>query len=213
MASAAPVAAILRRGPSRWYHVIAWDTERDTFIDGAWMKGHIHDHKCDLSPDGKLLLYFCHGGRTRPGYTDSWTAVSRLPWLHALALWPWGTTYGGGGRFVGERELVLRPIFRDGGPPRPIHPDHPGIGLKVRPWRPGDTPDQRGLGEPGTQWSGLDQRGRLVFCRGGKLFRRGLGDTELADFNGREPAPAPAPDWAREPLPEAAPGRRSRRHR
>lgn len=76
-ARSAPRAVVLRRGPSGWAQVIAWDTERDTFDDGAWFKGRIYEERCDLSPNGKLLLYFCHGGRMRPGYTDSWTAVSR----------------------------------------------------------------------------------------------------------------------------------------
>jgi hypothetical protein len=138
----------------------------------------------------------------RPEYGDAWTAVSRLPWLHALALWPSRSgTYGGGGWFVGERQVVLRaPPIRDWAPP-PVHPDHPGVGLEVRPWKPNDRLSvHRSTGEPDTDWSGLDHRGRLVFCRAGKLFRRAIGDTELADFNPRRPAPVPAPDWARMPL-------------
>jgi hypothetical protein len=80
-----PVAAVLRRGPSGWYQIIRWDTGSDEFTDGSWFKGRIYEDKCDLSPDGELFVYFCHGGRWRPEYTDAWTAVSRLPWLSALA--------------------------------------------------------------------------------------------------------------------------------
>ena len=36
-------AVILRRGPSAWYHVIQWDTRRDSFVHGAWIKGRIYD--------------------------------------------------------------------------------------------------------------------------------------------------------------------------
>jgi hypothetical protein len=86
MASAAPVAAVLRRGPSRACQVTAWDTARDVFTPGAWIKGRLYEDRCDVSPDGELFLYFCFGGRRREGYTDSWTAVSRLPWLHATGL-------------------------------------------------------------------------------------------------------------------------------
>ncbi|HEY6464190.1 MAG TPA: hypothetical protein VIY73_28680 [Polyangiaceae bacterium] len=206
MASAAPVAAILRRGPSRWTQVIAWDTRRDVFTDGAGFKGRIYEDRCDVSPDGTLLLSFCHGGRSRDGYTDSWSAVSRLPWLHALGLWPSGTTYGGGGRFTGNREIVLRT-----GMPIEVHPDHPGLGLRVTGGRP---ELQRSTGMPDTEWSGVDQDGRPVYCRSGKVFRRarrtGAKDLELADFNGRRPEPSPAPDWARVPL-EARSARRSPR--
>jgi len=197
-ARSAPVAAIFRRGPTHWCQVIAWDTQRDVFSAGAWLKGRIYAERCDLSPDGKLLLYFCHGGRLRPGYTDSWTAVSRLPWLHALALWPWGTTYGGGGRFVGDRELVLRIAMAV-----ETHPEHPAAGLHVSILKRGDRLEvHRSTGEPDTDWSGLDHGGRLVFCRAGKLFRRSRagGDIELADFDASRPDPVPAPEWARVPL-------------
>jgi hypothetical protein len=53
-------AVIFRRGPSRWHHVIRWNTKDDTFFRGAWFKGRIYPEKCDLSPDGDLLLYFAH---------------------------------------------------------------------------------------------------------------------------------------------------------
>jgi len=191
----ADVAVVFRRGPSRWTQVIRWDTATDTFTDGAWFKGRIYAERCDLSPDGALLLSFCHGGASRPGYTDAWTAVSRPPWLHALSLWPWGTTYGGGGRFVGERAVILR-----AGPPGfPPHPDHLPDGLSVA-W--GDAELHASTDEiDGADWSGRDQRDRLVFCRHGKLFRRrGAKDLEVADFNGRTPDPIPAPPWGRRPL-------------
>lgn len=192
-ARAAPVAAILRRGPTDWYQVIRWDTERDVFDEGAWFHGRVYEERCDLSPDGELLLYFCHGGRMREGYTDSWTAVSRLPWLYALALWPWRTTYGGGGRFVGDRELSLRI-----GGAIDTHPDHRADGLVVHTLARGESLDvHRSSGEPDSDWSGVDPRGRRVFTRGGKVFREGR---ELIDLGDRKPSPTRAPDWARKPL-------------
>jgi hypothetical protein len=204
----APVAVIFRRGPSAWYQVIAWDTDRDVFTDGAWFRGRIYEERCDVSPDGELLLYFCHGGSSRPGYTDSWSAVSRLPWLHALGLWPWGTIYGGGGRFVGNREVALRI-----GMPVRAHPDHPGLGLRVSTLRREDRLDvHRSTGEPDTDWSGVDPSGGAIFCRQGLIFRRSRAGKEikLADFNDRRPDPVPAPAWATEPL-VPLPGRPVRR--
>jgi len=32
----APRALILLRGPAGWYHLVAWNTARDTFEPGAW---------------------------------------------------------------------------------------------------------------------------------------------------------------------------------
>ena len=61
VARAAPRAVVFRRGPSEWYQVIAWDTARDVFSDGAWFKGRIYENRCDLSPDGRLLAAACGG--------------------------------------------------------------------------------------------------------------------------------------------------------
>jgi hypothetical protein len=190
----APVAAVLRRGPSAWYQVIRWDTHRDEFTDGAWFKGRIYEPKCDLSPDGELLVYFCHAGRSRPALTDSWTAVSRLPWLSALALWPSGTTYGGGGRFVDNRRLILR----NGKYDRP-HPERSPDGLELVGGK-AELHASAGAVE-GAEWSGFDQGRSLIFARAGRLFRRVGGlDREIMDLNGRVPAPVPAPEWATRPM-------------
>ncbi len=189
----APVALIIRRG--RWSHLVRWQMDVDTFEPGAWFHGRIYAEKCDLSPQGDLLLYFCHGGAHREGYTDSWTAVSRAPWLYALTLWPWGTTYGGGGRFVEDRTLILHSSG-----PCPSHSDHPEKGLTIIQ---GDAPYQQSTSDvPGANWSGRDHAGAIIFCRDGRLFRRDDRgqDLELADFNNLRPAPHPAPDWAKVPL-------------
>lgn len=143
--------------------MIAWDTARDIFTDGAWFKDRIYEDRCDVSPDGQLLVTFCHGGCDRPGYTASWTAVSRPPWLYAVALWPWGSTWGGGGRFTDERSLVLHSGFL----PR-VHPKHPAAALVVSPSAGTHHARQVSTGEPDTQWSGLDHAGKLIFCRAGK---------------------------------------------
>ena len=195
----ADAAVILRRGPSAWYHIILWYTNTDTFEHGAWFKGRIYEEKCDVSPDGKLLLYSVHqGARVGTSYTDSWTAVSRVPWLQALVLWPQGTTYGGGGRFVGNRTVVLRGV----GEP---HPDHPLQGL-VRADGSVDI-HQSANAIPSTDWSGYDHHSRVIYTIGGKLFAKGArstrshtvepDDTELADFTDLQPDPQPAPEWAR----------------
>jgi hypothetical protein len=189
-----PVAAVIRRGPSRWYQVIRWDTRRDELTDGAWFKGRIYEERCDVSPDGELFVYFCHGGATRPGYKDSWTAVSRLPWLSALALWPAGTTYGGGGRFVDRRKLVLR----NGTGDRP-HPDHLPHGLDLVDGKAGRHGSRQVV--DGADWSGYDCNRRLIFAQAGKLYRRSNGrDREIIDLNDRVPDPVAAPDWATRPI-------------
>jgi hypothetical protein len=129
LARTAPVGVILRRGPTQWVQLIKWNTDTDTFEPGQWFKGRIYEDKCDLSPDGKLLVYFAHkGGNSfkNPGYGDSWTAISKPPYFTALALWPvWGTWYGGG-IFQSERVVWLNHKYV-----HEPHPQHQPDGIKV----------------------------------------------------------------------------------
>jgi hypothetical protein len=104
LARKAPVGVIFRRGPSKQVLLVRWDLTNDTFEPGQWFKGRIYEHRCDLSPRGERLVYFAASWR-RP--YQSWTAVSRPPYLTALALWPKGDAWGGGGLFEGENELLL----------------------------------------------------------------------------------------------------------
>lgn len=68
------------------------------------MSGRVYDRKCDISPDGRLFIYFCGKFNTKLG---TFTAVCRPPNFTALALWPEGGTYGGGGFFETNRRVVL----------------------------------------------------------------------------------------------------------
>jgi hypothetical protein len=104
LARNAPVGVIFRRGPSKQVLLIKWNLEKDTFEIGQWFKGRIYEHRCDLSPDGNLLLYFA-ANQKKP-YV-SWTAISRPPYLTALALWPKGDCWGGGGQFQTGEKLLL----------------------------------------------------------------------------------------------------------
>ncbi|QDT15989.1 hypothetical protein [Alienimonas californiensis] len=195
-------AVILRRGPTKWFHVIGWDTRRDVFEHGAWIRGRIYEPACDLSPDGRLLIAFIskHSAyQFKSSYTHAWTSISRAPWLQALALWPQGTTYYGGGRWDGPRSLVAR--FN----PEDVHPQHPANGLTVRSSRSveGSSVPIHTAGDlvPDADWSGRDQRGEVIFTRAGRLFRIENGEKrQIADFTDLTPDPQPAPEWAGRPL-------------
>jgi hypothetical protein len=112
-----------------------WDTKHDKFESGQWFHGRIYPEKCDVSPDGKLLIYFAAKFGADPhnqGYHDSWTAVSRPPYLTALALWPIGGTWGGNGVFVDNQTVMIGWA----GEPR-NHPNHPPGPLHVLGWGAG----------------------------------------------------------------------------
>lgn len=110
LASESNVGVIFRRGPSRQVRLIKWDTQNDTFELGQWLKGRIYERRCDLSPDGKFLVYFASKPETPLG---TWTAISKPPYLTALALWEKGDCWNGGGWFVGHRLLRLNHLSGD----------------------------------------------------------------------------------------------------
>src|SRR5688572_11058963 len=108
LAREAPVGVVFRRGPSAWVELIRLDLTADRVERGAWFHGRIYEDRSDLSPDGDLLVYVAaKQGHVDAGYGRVWTAVSRPPWLTALALWPKDDTYYGGGLFEGPRDLWL----------------------------------------------------------------------------------------------------------
>lgn len=98
-ATESPILAVLRRGPSEWYHVGRWNVEEWTYEPGAWFRGRLFPQKCDLSPDGRWFAYSAHQPKARWPAGTIYEAISRLPWLSALAAWEAGTTYSRGIRF------------------------------------------------------------------------------------------------------------------
>ena len=210
-----PVTVVLRRGPSKWVEVVKWDTAKDLFEEGQWFHGRIYEERCGLSPDGNLFVYFAakYGGSKSRGYEDTYTAVSKPPYLTALAMWPEGSTWGGGGRFIDNKTLRL--AYGANGTRTPLngnteismthmpkhHPNHPPRGLKIetdldfydpgRAFRTADT-------IIGTDWSGKDHSGRVIRARGGALFYVNRNDNEvlLRNFNADERREMAAPKWA-----------------
>lgn len=138
LARKADIGVVLRRGPSKWVEVIHWDRATDRFTRGAWFHGRIYERRCDLAPHGDLFVYFAQklGGPQDATYTYAWTAVSKPPWLTALALWPKGNCWDGGGMFSSDHDLWVNHSI-DGAH---AHPDHQPKGLRV-------SSDDRGRGE------------------------------------------------------------------
>ncbi len=115
LARQSTAALIIRRGPSKTSCIIGWDRKDDTFTVGQWVRARIYERRCDLSPDGKLFLYFAYNGRTDAPTRGSWTAVSRAPYLKAIALWANGSAWAGGGLFLTNSKFWLNnhPAFHD----------------------------------------------------------------------------------------------------
>lgn len=158
LARDAPAGVIFRRGPSKQVLLISWNLDTDTFFPGQWLSGRVYEDRCDLSPSGDMLVYFAADQR-RPLY--AWTAISRPPYLTALALWPQTDTRLGGGLFTDQTSIEL---------------DHPGIepeladGFTLAPWLRVDRFQRRGSWtQGGSVWGARLKRDgwRLTSVPGG----------------------------------------------
>src|ERR1041385_5931375 len=102
-----PLGVISRRGPAKQVCTLLWNRRDDSFSMGQWFKGRIYERRCDLSPDGQRQIYFAMNGKWRAEARGSWTAISRAPYLKALALFAKGDCWHGGGLFKDARSYWL----------------------------------------------------------------------------------------------------------
>lgn len=203
-ASHAPVAVVVRRGPTHWAHLTRWNTLTDEFEPGQWLRGKLYPERCALSPRGELMVYFAYkSGRVDEanGYRREFTAVSRPPHFTALALWPWHGTWGGGGFFKDDRTLVLATNIL----PDP-HPSHlpkrlkvlPDVGARRRAESSAGSilQPERWMSERAME--GVDQQGRRIVVDAGILcaIQPGGEREVLRDFNADLPQPVATPSKA-----------------
>jgi len=133
LARAARTAVVIRRGPSRHVAVIGWNLDTNRFTLGQWMYGRIYERRCDLSPDGKHFLYFAMNGRWGTRVKGSWSAISRAPYLKAMALWAKGDCWHGGGLFLSAKKYWLN----DGYGHEPLQDDTRLVREPKYPWHEG----------------------------------------------------------------------------
>ena len=106
LARDAPIGLVIRRGPSDSVATILWNRDTDDFRIGQWLKGRINERRSDLSPDGKYFIYFANG-KWRPESEGMWTAISRSPYLKAIAMYPRGDCWHGGGLWTNGNSYWL----------------------------------------------------------------------------------------------------------
>ncbi len=82
---------------------------KDRLHKGSRFYGRLFPERCDVSPDGKLFVYFALRGRKTGESSEpaTWTAVCSPPWLKAHLFCPNGSTWGGGGLFLRDHRLVV----------------------------------------------------------------------------------------------------------
>lgn len=102
-AKASPYVAVIRRKPSKLFHIIRWNTQNDSLEYGSWFKGNLYLNKCDISFDGQWMVYLAMGGKNG----NTWNGVCQLPKLKTYLE---GKNYGtwfGGGYWKNEEELLI----------------------------------------------------------------------------------------------------------
>lgn len=196
-AAASPIAAILRRGPSDWVRLLAWDTRTDAVAAGAWFHGRIYDDGCSLSPNGKLFAYFAakHSAHNTRGVNYAWTAVSKLPWLTALALWPRSDAWGGRAQFADDQTLIVESPHWE---PLGACDRLPEGFTVLNRWIGAGAPPQNLPSVPKASASfdgshGVDASGRPFSYVDGILFRE---SHVIVDLQGMRPEPARPPHEA-----------------
>ena len=96
----APTIVILQRKRAKLFHVITVDTEKRRIEEGSWFRGKLYVMRCDVSFDGKFMVYLAMGSNGQ-----TWNGICRPPWLTTLLdVENMGTWFGGG--FFAGRQLL-----------------------------------------------------------------------------------------------------------
>ena len=87
LARESDTAVVFRRGPSNKTAVLKWDLQTDSFDLGQWFYGSFYPYRCDISPDGRHLVYFAakYGrGSSMDEYIESRikAELGEISWFH-----------------------------------------------------------------------------------------------------------------------------------
>src|SRR4051812_45232560 len=88
----APVAIVIRRKPSKCFHVLRWHTDTGKIEPGSWFNGKLYSLRADISFDGAWMVYLALGSTG-----ETWNGLCRPPWLKTVVDAPnTGAWFGGG---------------------------------------------------------------------------------------------------------------------
>jgi hypothetical protein len=124
VAKHAPTVVILQRKRAKLFHVVTVDAKRQV-EEGSWFRGKLYMLRCDVSFDGKHMVYLAMGST---GAT--WNGVCRLPWLSTLTEADNMGAWFGGGYFESNK------LLRANGWGRADHlpPKRAGSPFKIEPY-------------------------------------------------------------------------------
>jgi len=160
-----PFIVVIRRRPSKLFHIIKWNTQKDRLYPGSWFSGKLYPMRCDVSFDGKWMVYLAMGDGG-----ETWNGCCELPFLKTYLEGDNHGTWNGGGFWKDAKTLMLNRWLDERGQvpfktePMDIGPDEDEGVLYLKMARDGWTRN-------GDNW-GVDEE-----IKGGKKYRvRTTGD-------------------------------------
>ncbi len=150
------MAVIIRRKPSRTWHILKWDLRTDTLTPGSWFRGRLYPLRSDLSWDGKLMSYMAMG---RTG--EVWSGICEPPFLKTLVHWSNTSTFNGSAVWL-QRDAIYRNLIWMNRLPEPaeapVKPVAAGrLMSKLKDWLPKSTYSD------GLHWDSVGWKPRLNF--------------------------------------------------
>jgi len=100
-AKEAPYVVIVRRKPSKTFHIVRWNTKTDTFEHGSWFNGKLYPMRCDVSFDGHWMVYLAMGDDG-----NVWNGCCQVPYLKTYLEGDNIGTWNGGGYWKERKTLA-----------------------------------------------------------------------------------------------------------
>lgn len=98
----APCVIVVRRKPSSCFHIVRWNTRTDQLEHGSWFKGKLYAKRCDVSFDGRWMVYLAMGASG-----ETWNGICHPPFLRTVAEGENMGSWFGGGFWRDRKTLVL----------------------------------------------------------------------------------------------------------
>jgi hypothetical protein len=108
VAKNAPAVVIVQRKRAKLFHIALIDTNKRRIEHGSWFRGKLYALRCDVSFDGKHMVYLAMGSNG-----NTWNGVCRLPWLATQ------TEAGNMGAWFGGGYFADKKVLRTNGWGRP----------------------------------------------------------------------------------------------
>lgn len=123
----ADLLVVIARVRAKSFHVMRINTKSGSVEHGSWFRGVLYAKRCDISLDGRWLVYLALGAKGK-----TWNAVSEAPWLQAAVQVDHLGTWFGGGVFSDTQTLLANGWDVD----EPNKTSRSHLPFSIRPWGP-----------------------------------------------------------------------------